>query len=303
MISVLLPVRNGARYLREALDSILAQTAGDFELIVIDDASTDATRELLAATHDPRLTVIRNDRQRGIAGSLNRGWPRCRGEFIARMDADDISAPQRFERQLAFLEAHPEVGVCGTWVRMFADDWHRDRELETDPERIRCSLVLRNVLSHPSAMLRRSLFARHALTYDESFGNSEDYDLWSRASHCFALATIPEFLLFYRVHDEQVGRLRGARYAEVRRVHEAQLARLGAQFTDAQLAFHRAVAFGEPRDDANREDWLNAILDANARSRLYDADVLRDVLVTLSTRAAPQSPPATPARTGSNASR
>jgi glycosyltransferase involved in cell wall biosynthesis len=280
MISVLIPVRNGARYAREALDSVFAQTVDDFEMIVVDDASTDATPEILASIDDPRLRVIRNDVQRGIAGSLNRGFPLCRGEYIARMDADDLSAPNRFELQCAFLDANPHVGVCGTWVRMFADGWHRDRCLETDPERIRCTLVLANTLSHPSAMLRRELFLRHELAYDETFGNSEDYDLWSRASHCFALANIPEFLLFYRVHDEQVGRRREARFAEARRVHHAQLARLGAQMTDAQLAFHHAVAFGDATSREEGNGWLRAILEANERTRLYDADVLRDVLIT-----------------------
>lgn len=299
MISVLLPVRNGARYLREAIDSIFAQTFDDFEVVVVDDASTDATAEILRTFE---VTVVRNERQLGIAGSLNRGWPLCRGEYIARMDADDISAPQRFERQVAFLDAHPHVGMCGTWVRMFAGDWHRDRELETDPERIRCSLLLRNVLSHPSAMLRRELFEQYGLRYDDTFGNSEDYDLWSRASHCFALATIPEFLLLYRVHDEQVGRMRGARYAEARRVHDAQLARLGTHLTDAELAFHRAVAFGEPRDDAQFEGWLNAIVDANARTRLYDAEVLRDVLVTAAADNRPSAAAESP-RAGTASSR
>lgn len=279
LISVLLPVRNGARFFREALDSVFAQTLDDFELIVIDDASFDATPEILATTDDRRLRVVRNDAQRGIAGSLNRGLPLCRAKFVARMDADDLSAPQRFEMQVAFLDAHPDVGVCGTWVRMFAGDWHRDRCLETDPERMRCSLVLRNVLSHPSAMMRRELFVQHGLAYDESFTNSEDYDLWSRASHCFPIGNVPEFLLFYRVHDEQVGRMRAARHAEARRVHLAQLARLGARLTDEQLAFHHAVAFGDARTTEHLEGWLDAILEANARSRLYAARVLRDVLL------------------------
>jgi len=274
-ISVLLPVRNGARYVREALDSIFAQTFRDFEVIVIDDASTDETPSLL---RDSRLTVIRSEKRLGIAGSLNRGWPLCRGRYIARMDADDLSAPERFAKQVAFMDAHPDVGVCGTWVRMFADGWHRDRELETDRERIRCTLLLRNTLSHPSAMLRRELFERHALRYDESFTNSEDFDLWSRASHHFALANIPEFLLLYRVHDEQAGKNRKVRLAEAFRVQQAQLDRLGAQLTPEQMEFHRAVSLGEAASPELAEGWMNAILAANARAGIYAQGVLRDVL-------------------------
>lgn len=113
-ISVVLPVRNGEAFLADALDSVFAQTFSDFELIVVDDCSTDRTAEMLASTNDSRLRVVRNEEQRGIAGSLNRGFELCGGRYIARMDADDISLPMRFARQVAFLEAHPEVGVCGT---------------------------------------------------------------------------------------------------------------------------------------------------------------------------------------------
>ena len=263
LLSVVLPVQNGEAFLKAALDSVFVQTFSDFELIVVDDDSTDRTPEILAATDDSRLRVIRNATSRGIAGSLNRGFDLCRGRYIARMDADDISLPKRFARQVAFLEAHKEVGVCGTWVRMFSDGWSRNRRLESDPERMRCSLLMFNVLSHPSVMLRREFFTRHALAYDESLQNSEDYELWTRASLLFPLGNL--------------------RLQEGERIRRAHLDRLGVRLSLEEETLHHAVSMGEaPAMEnwlAHAAGWLEKILDANARRRLFVANTLSRVLL------------------------
>ncbi|MEA2690371.1 MAG: hypothetical protein QOD51_2978, partial [Candidatus Eremiobacteraeota bacterium] len=157
VVSCILPVHDGETYVREAIDSILAQTFADFELIVVDDVSSDRTPEILASVRDPRLRVVRSDTKGGIAGSCNRAIALARGRYVARMDHDDISLRRRFARQVAFLDAHPDVAICGTWVRMFAGGWRRDRKLEPDSERIRCLFLMFNVLSHPSVMIRRDV--------------------------------------------------------------------------------------------------------------------------------------------------
>jgi hypothetical protein len=283
-ISVILPVHNGEAFLADALESVFAQTFSDFELIVVDDYSTDRTPEMLAAIGDPRLRIIRSEEQRGIAGSLNHSLELCRGRYIARMDADDISMRKRFARQVAFLEAHPKVGACGTWVRMFSDSWHRDRRLEANPERMHCSLLMFNVLSDPSVMMRRELFLRHGLTYDETFQNSQDYELWTRASLLFTLGNVREVLLLYRVHPEQVGRQqRSVRLAEGERIRRAHLARLGVRLTREEDTLHHAVSMGEALPIEHwlekAEGWLEKILEANARSRLFADDVLSQTLL------------------------
>ncbi|HEY0141166.1 MAG TPA: glycosyltransferase [Thermoanaerobaculia bacterium] len=271
-VSVILPVRNGEAFLAEAITSILTQTERDLELIVVDDASTDGTPQLLASLVDSRLRVIRNEQRRGIAGSCNRGIAVARGEYVARMDADDIALPHRLATQRAFLEAHREIALCGTWVRMFRGDWTRDRRLEADPERMRCTLFLYNTLSHPTAMWRRREFP---LAYDETFENSEDYDLWSRASHCAGIANVPEILLLYRVHDAQAGKDREVRCREGRRVRDMQLARLGVQLEADMRELHEAICWGTA---AATTRWLETLLAANERSRVYDPRVLETVL-------------------------
>jgi glycosyltransferase involved in cell wall biosynthesis len=279
VISVVMPARNNAPYVREAIDSILGQTEGDLELLVIDDASSDDTAAVVSSVGDPRVRLLRNEIRLGIAGSVNRGIAAARGEYIARMDADDVAMPTRLATQRAFLEAHPRVALCGTWVRMFDGAWHRDRRLETHPERMRCALLLFNVLSHPTAMWRRGAFAQHGLTYDESFTNSEDYDLWCRASHVVGIANVPAVLLRYRVHGAQAGHDRPARLREGERVRLAQLARLGASLTPEQLAVHHTLGIaGRLPSAADGRGWRDALLAANGRTRVYDAGVLCAVL-------------------------
>ena len=283
-VSCILPVHDGEAYVREAVDSIFAQTFADFELIVVDDVSTDRTPEILASIRDPRLRVVRNAARGGIAGSCNRALTLCRGRYVARMDHDDVSLPQRFARQVAFLEAHADVAICGTWVRMFCGGWRRDRKLEADSERIRCLFLMFNVLSHPSVMIRRDVLERHGLRYDETFESAEDYDLWTRTSWVSKLANVPQVLLLHRVHPEQIsqrGKPRQLNKAEL--VRNRELARLGVRFEPDEEAFHRALYARELTPDeawlAPAERWLTRILAANERTRLFDPRVLAATLL------------------------
>jgi glycosyltransferase involved in cell wall biosynthesis len=117
-ISVVMSVYNGEKYLRQAIESILQQTYTDFEFIIIDDGSTDSSREIIQSYDDKRIRLVINEQNIGLTKSLNKGIRLAKGEFIARMDADDISLPQRFEKQVAYLDSHPEVGVLGTYANI-----------------------------------------------------------------------------------------------------------------------------------------------------------------------------------------
>lgn len=283
-VSCILPVRNGEPYLREAIDSILLQTFADLELIVVDDVSTDRTPEILASVRDPRLRVVRSETPGGIAGSCNRALALCRGRYVARMDHDDVSLPHRFARQVALLDARPEIGVCGSWVRMFCDGWTRDRRLEPDPERIRCLFLMFNVLSHPAVMMRRDVLERHALRYDESFESAEDYDLWTRTSWVSKLCNIPEVLLLHRVHPAQISqRGKPRQLDEAQFVRTRELDRLGVSFASDEAAFHRALYARDLEPDeawlAPADRWLTRILTANERTRALDQRVLAATLL------------------------
>jgi glycosyltransferase involved in cell wall biosynthesis len=284
VVSCILPVHDGAAYVREAVESILTQTFADFELIVVDDVSSDRTPEILASIGDPRLRIVRSETRGGIAGSCNRAIALARGRYIARMDHDDVSLPQRFARQVAFLDAHPDVAICGTWVRMFSGGWQRDRKLEADSQRIRCLFLMFNVLSHPSVMIRRDVLERHALRYDETFESAEDYDLWTRTSWVSKLSNIPQVLLLHRVHPAQISqRGKPRQLDEADFVRNRELERLGVRFEADEAAFHRALYARDltPNEAwlAPAERWLTRILAANERTRLFDPRVLTAALL------------------------
>lgn len=203
-VTVLMPVYNGEGFLREAIDSILAQSFVDFELLVIDDGSTDASAGIVASYTDQRLRLVRNASNIGLIDTLNLGIELARGEYILRMDCDDVSLPERLQKQVDFMERFPEVGVCGVWYLEFGPNLRRVTRCAADHESIRCGTLFNPVVGHPSVILRRQLLLEHDLRYDRSFRHAEDYHLWARSlEHC-RFANIPEVLLHYRVHHGQV---------------------------------------------------------------------------------------------------
>lgn len=208
-ITVLMPVYNAEKYLRGAIESILDQTFADFEFLIIDDGSTDKSLNIINSYNDPRIKLIRNTKNLGIIKTLNRGLSLAKGVYIARMDADDISTQDRLEKQVNFMDDHLEIGVCGSWVKIFTHFKFLGYviKLPTNPEDIKLDLRRRNVIQHPSVILRKSLFDEFGLRYLNNFRHAEDYDLWVRASKLFPLANLPEVLLYYRYSPKSVGDL------------------------------------------------------------------------------------------------
>lgn len=207
LVSILMPVRDGARYVQAAIDSILAQTMHDFELIALDDGSTDETPDILAACDDSRLVVVTQE-PRGLVETLNGGLEIARGTYVARMDADDVAVSRRLELQLAFMESHPDVGIVGSSVRLIdeAGTVHGARPCATDEVEIRWESLLENPFMHSTVMLRSEVLQRHSLTYDDDFRAVEDYDLWMRLLRHAKGANLAEPLVLYRFHEANVGK-------------------------------------------------------------------------------------------------
>jgi hypothetical protein len=204
VVSVVMPARDGERFLPEALESIRAQSLGDFELIAVDDGSRDGTRELLerAARHDPRIRVVGGSG--GPVAALNAGCWLARGRYLARMDADDVCHPQRLARQVRFLEARPEVVAVGGAIEL-ADSGSRPLQVVVLPVRdaaIRRRLLSRNALAHPAVTMRTEAW-RRAGGYRERFHPADDYDLWLRLAELGALANLRAVVLRYRLHANQ----------------------------------------------------------------------------------------------------
>ena len=202
-VSVLMPIYNASAYLREALESVLQQTFTNFELLVMDDGSTDNSIEIVNSFHDQRIRLIKNTHN--FIATLNKGIDVAAGKYVARMDADDVMLPHRLETQFKFMESHPEIDICGSYAESFGIK-QNVMQSATEHKKIIASLLLNNSIIHPTIMLRRSIFENNAaLRYPEGYLCAEDYKLWTvLAANGLHFATIPEVLLRYRRSLTQV---------------------------------------------------------------------------------------------------
>jgi len=225
LVSVLLAARDDASFLGEAIESVLGQTLHDLELIVVDDASSDDTPRLLAAVEDKRLHVVRNDKQAGLAASLNRGLELAEGRYVARLDADDVALPERLERQVERLRAEPRCAVVGSAVVDLDEDGRAGAThvLPRGARALRWHALFSSPFFHPTVVLDREVLDAHGLRYDPEYLESEDYDLWARLFAFADGANLTTPLVRKRVHAGQ---------ASLRR-------------SDVQESFQRRVALRE----------------------------------------------------------
>ena len=204
-ISVVMSAYNAEKYLREAMDSILTQTFADFQLIVIDDKSTDASGGILKeyAARDARVVVLENEENMGLTKSLNRGLSIARGEYIARMDADDISVPDRFQKQVDFLDSHPDYSFVSC-IGRYIDEDGKEEQLRLFPEtneEIYAMMPKVDAVMHPGVMFRREDIAKIG-NYCEDFRVVQDYDLWFRGMAAgYKFYNIQEPLVLFRRND------------------------------------------------------------------------------------------------------
>lgn len=216
LVSVVVPIHNGAQWLGQTLDSLFAQTYSHFEVVLVNDASTDNLREVLASFHDARLRVVHLQKNVGVSAARNQGIELAKGEFIAFCDADDLCQPQRFERQLTFLEQHPDIGLCGSAFSCFDT---QDRETVINPasdEEIRKALMQGNCFGLSTIMARAGIFK--AARFDETLYVAEDYELWTQlAASGVRLSNLPESLIRYRLHAQQASRHKSAKLDQVAR--------------------------------------------------------------------------------------
>jgi glycosyltransferase involved in cell wall biosynthesis len=282
-ISVLMAVHNGEKFLAEAVESILNQSFGDFEFVIVDDGSVDNSKRMLSAyaARDTRIRLISQVNQ-GLTKSLNTALQLARGEFIARFDADDISLPRRFEQQVSALRSNATLVLIGSEVELITDDglFLGVRGHATSHHEIRKRLLLGDgsALTHPAVMIRRS-----SLTgiggYDETFTVAQDLDLFLRLSEIGGVSNLPYTLLLWRQHDSSVNRTRTALWAEVkRRAIKNTINRIGAA-EYAKALFYRAEtifpssdllslgSFAEQRGryDSATKIYLRAMRDAKLR--------------------------------------
>lgn len=277
-----MPVYNAAPYLEAAVESILVQTLSEFELVTINDGSTDDSLAILhqLASNAPRIVLLTQP-NRGIVTALNRGLDICRGEFIARMDADDISVPERLEKQVDYLNRHCEIDACGSWMESFSSSGKEVRKLECDDGRIRATLPFGSSFPHPSAMFRTSFF-EGGLRYRAEFAHAEDYDLWARASATKRFHTLPEALYRYRIHENQ-GSNSPALRSFAAKVRRELLQRFGIDpIAESDLEIHESIVSCLPEDSIERlqasAKWLRKLRKANESQVVAPVDAFDEVI-------------------------
>lgn len=278
LVSVVMPVYNRRRFLPQAIDSILIQTFVNFEFIIVDDCSTDGSKEIITqySQTDSRILMINNSTNLGVATTRNIGHLAAKGEFVAIMDSDDIALPDRLEKQLKYLEQNPEVGLCGSWIEYIGEN---DRKLKTwrtpltDGE-IRCEMLFAMCIANPSVMFRRALITDHLLMIDPEFKVAEDYEYWSRVLDFTKAGNIGEVLLRYRIHPEQLSlRNHHELNKTISFVHRRFLSKMGIDCSEEELSIHKAVSMYEHSDGTDLIPqvayWLKKLITANNKSMVF----------------------------------
>ena len=285
LITVGMPVYNGERYLRRAVESVLAQTYRDWELILVDDCSTDRSLDTLGKFKDDRIRVLSNATNQGLVRNRNRIMREAQGRYLAWLDQDDVAYPHRLARQLADLMTHPETSICGGWtnMRVEQDDGHSvvyRRRTQTSSDDVRAQMIFSSPLMCNTVIMDVEPLTSAGLQFRSEFGNALDYDMWSNASDSFVVRNIRNVLGEYRVHSGQTSQ--GDELVRMNAsslVVQTQFARrwLGMDWTAEEMAVHQRVTLLQDEDAgvdffSEAANWLRILRRASLRQKLLDRE-------------------------------
>jgi len=283
-VSVLMPVYNGEKYIARAIDSVLSQSFRDFELLVIDDGSSDKSAEIVSSYSDKRVRYVANPTNLGLAGARNRAIEVSNGDYLAWLDCDDISLPDRLLKQVALLDAHPNLGLCGTWVRTLGLESEQVWHYPSDPGFVRGRMLFDDPVATSSAMVRRSCLDADELRFDTRFPPAEDYDLWERISRTNGVCNIPEVLTLYRIHPDQISTIKREQQKKaVWAIQSRSIQQLHVEPSDEEKSLHLDIGVrwhfvaDNERVDLT-EDWLGKLGSANDRWQVFPTNGFRHVL-------------------------
>lgn len=282
-ISIVMPVHNGAAFVAEAIESILVQTMPEFELIVVNDASTDHTLEIANSFTDRRIRVIDLEHKAGCYPARNNGMREARGKYICVMDADDVCVPHRLAVQYRFLEDHPETGMIGSAYRFVNSSDPIYREINYDI--IKLMLLRFCYLLHPTCMIRHSLVRQHSLYYEENFTYASDYAWQVKASTLFHITNVNEILLLYRKHAGQISTGKAHEQGMfANQVRIRQLTSLHINVDENNAGCITSFIHGDPVPKEywpKLDDFTSQMLASNAKCRYYQQHMLQDMLDVL----------------------
>ena len=274
-ITVLMPAYNAERFIALAIESVLCQSYGNFELLIIDDGSNDNTQRIIENYSDSRIRLLINQKNLGLVAVRNQGIKECRGKYIALLDADDIALPARFEQQKKFLDTHPTVGLIGSAVALINEKGAKKGvtwKSGLPTEEISIALLFRNQFAQSSIMARREILEENP--YTDGFAPAEDYELWSRIAKKSSLWNLPKTLVLYRVHNASSSKKGENKKNEaVASVRIRELQNIGILASTSELdihARHRAQNDENIREFLTKKaTWLTKLMEANSSSKKY----------------------------------
>lgn len=285
-VSVIMPVYNGEKYLGEAITSILEQDFKDFEFIIINDGSTDNSERIISGFNDPRIKVVVNEKNNGLVRSLNSAIEIAKGEYLVRMDADDVSLKNRLSIQVDHMDKHKKVGACGSFYFMLYGNKSRLTDLPVSNDEIKTFLLFNSPIAHPTAMIRKKVLLDNGISYSSEYSHAEDYYLWTLLSKVTELSNIPKPLLKYRVHPEQITNTKDfsdVKSENVNKIRSFHLTDAKIPFSKENLKIHQLISDGlKPGSKEMLQqcgDWLNGIVLSNVKTGYYDFNYLQKIVL------------------------
>lgn len=283
-VSVLMPVYNGEKFIADAIGSVLSQTFSNFELVIVNDGSTDDSLKVIESFNDQRIVYVHNAENTGLANVRNKALGIARGEYIAWLDSDDISLPTRLEKQVRALDANPRLGLCGTWVKTIGGPSSDVWQYPTESDMLRSRMLFDDPLATSSVMMRFACLRDLDVYFDLDYPPAEDYQLWERISRQWELSNIPEILTLYRVHAAQTSVVKVEKQqAAIWAIQCQMLDQLDIAPTNDEMKLHIDIGAGwRFLDDRSRvnsaEQWLLRLASANSAKKVFPQAAFREVL-------------------------
>lgn len=288
-LSVVMPVYNGEKYLKEAIDSVLAQTFTDYELLIIDDGSTDSSIDIIKSIKDSRIRLLKNEKNQGVAYTRNVGLNEAKGEFLAWMDCDDLIEPNRFEVQIKFLRENLEIGICGTSLQRFGEGKPHVSRKFSDPSLIKAALVFYNSLLSATTMYRMEMVREANLSYNTKLAVAEDYDFFFEASFHFPIKNLDQVLYYYRASESSIMKVYTERRQQLFEFHKIIYSKafdkVDIPYSEKNFELHYSCGSTEliTSFDKLKEvyNWLLFLKNKNSKCGVYEKSTFDRVLASV----------------------
>lgn len=283
LVSVVMSVYNAEKYLQEAIESILSQSYSDLEFIIVNDGSVDSSLSIIHSFKDSRIHLIDNQGNKGLIYSLNTAFKKASGKYIARMDADDVSLPERLERQVKFMEENPRIGICSCDYWQFSETGSQRYQALSNHDEIFSYMLFNCSVVHPTLMIRKDLIEKQPVLFDSRYPHAEDYELWSRLLFECRFSAVNTVLLKYRLHAQQVtNKHKLTQQLTANHVRANMLKKAGFSYTDDELRVFCLLGNSELIRKFNDlkllEDFFHKLISQNKHIQAANEAVFEKVL-------------------------